>query len=228
MALSSSPLLRSRPAGRRPRSGDGSRARGVSGGHGEVAERSGRDALAQLDVDARCLQLAQVLVAVVDGLQLAALVALHGAGHVVVDQGLGVVGAYQVVQLDAVVVHAQVGVGPWRQHHAEVHALGALGLQCVVANGEEGRVLARARHVRITRVGHAAVGDAGAVGVLRQRRCTEALRRRGTHQQEIERLPAQADLRRERIAEIIVVIGARRRTVPGSRPAARSLRRRRH
>ena len=55
------------------------------------------DALAQFDVDARGLQLAQVLVAVVDRLQLAALVALHGTGHVVVDQGLGVVGADQIV-----------------------------------------------------------------------------------------------------------------------------------
>ncbi|VUM09787.1 hypothetical protein PGKDCPLP_02872 [Stenotrophomonas maltophilia] len=182
---------------------------GVGRGHGEVAQRSGRDALAQLDVDARGLQLAQVLVAVVDRLQLAALIALHRTGHVVVDQCLGVVGADQVVQLDAVVVHAQVGVGPRRQHHAEVHALGALGLQFVVADGEEGRVLARARHVRVTRIDHAAVGDAGAVGVFRQRRRTEALRGGGTHQQEVERLPAQADLRRERIAEIIVVIGAR-------------------
>ncbi|KAG0925708.1 hypothetical protein G6F32_013468 [Rhizopus arrhizus] len=140
--------------------------------------------------------------------ELAALVALHGTGHVVVDQGLGVVGADQIVQLDAVVVHAQVGVGPRRQHHAEVHALGTLRRQCIVADGEAGRVLARTGHVRVTRIHHAAVGDAGAVGVLRQRRRAEALRRRGTHQQDVQRLPAQAELRRERIAEVIVVVAA--------------------
>ncbi len=182
---------------------------GVGRGQGEVAQRGSRNALAQLDVDARSLQLTQVLVAVEHGLQLAALVALHGTDHVVVDQGLGVVGADQVVQLDAVIVDAEVGVGPGREHHAEVHAFGALRLQLAVANGEEGRVLPRARHVRITRVDHAAVGDAGAVGVLRQRRRTEALRRRGTHQQEIQRLPAQAELGRKRVAEVVVVVGTR-------------------